>query len=353
MRFIPVLHPFFPISGILILHSVIVFSLSQDRKRCSKAYINGPCMMELTLLSVTMASAASGAGMITFWDMLLNVTRCTLCPCWLWMALETSGVKPAGLEPGKAYFVAMLPVLVFSAILFTNPLHGWHWPRTWFEGRVLVVERGLLPTLNTVYSQILLVASSILYLVGVLRHHGNERLRLIVLAVAYGFLFIGDWAWRLGLPLFRGVNPLSFFMTISFYAVGVSVLLYGFPRVRAPITEEDIRTMPPLELPRSEPAAIAEKMPQAGSRHAASSLAFSAERELSERQLSILHMVMEGQPYKAIALALGITERTVKYHMGQILDKYGLETREQLIAWAALQGLAPPAMAAWAVNGRR
>lgn len=335
MRFIPVLHPFFPISGILILHSVIVFSLSKDKKSCSRAYVNGLCMMELTVLSVTMASIASGEGMITFWNMLLNTARCTLCPCWLWMALETSGMKPAGLEPKKAYFMAMFPILVFSAILFTNPLHGWYWPRTWFEGRVLVVERGILPTINTLYCQILLVISSVVYLAGVLRHQGNERLRLVVLAIAYGFLFIGDWIWRLEIPLFHGVNPLSFFMTISFYAVGISVLLYGFPRVRAPITDEDLRVMPPFELPEQGTAAISAPAPGTESGKVGSS--FSAERELSERQLSILRRVMEGQPYKAIAFELGITERTVKYHMGQILDKCGLETREQLIALVAVR----------------
>lgn len=338
MHFIPVLRPFFPISGLLVLHSVIVYALSKDARSCSKAYINGLIMMELTLLSVTMASLAPGQGMVMFWNMLLLASRCALCPCWFWMALDMNGYKPAGLEPRKAYLIAMLPVFMFAAILFTNPLHGWYWTKTWFEGRTLVIEHGLLSALNTVYSQALLVASSIIYLVGVIRHRGNERLRLVVLAMAYGFLFMGDWTWRLELPILGGVNPLSFFYTIGFYAVGISVLLYGFPRVRPPITEEDIRSMPPLDLPvleadrekRAEvpPAARQDKI-----------VPFSAPNELSERQLDILRRVMEGEPYKAIAAELGITERTVKYHMGQILDKCGLETREQLIAWAALQGI--------------
>lgn len=336
MRFIPVLHPFFPISGILVLHTVIVFSLSKGRKSCSRAYVNGLILMELTLLGVTMASVAPNKGMIQFWDMLVLASRCVLCPCWLWMALDMSGIKPAGIRPSKVYLLALAPIAVACAILFTNPLHGWYWPGTWFEGRVLAVERGPVAAINTAYCQALLVIGSAIYLVGILRHRGNERLRLIVLGLAYSILFLGDAMWLLGIPIpgLRGVNPLSFFMTISFYAVGISVLLYGFPKVSAPITEDDIRARPRLELP----APVAGGQAQARVGEAGT---FSATKELSERQLAILRMVMDGQPYKAIAAVLGIAERTVKYHMGQILDKCDLETREQLIAWAALRGIAP------------
>lgn len=315
MHFIPVAHPFFPISGVLILQSVIVFALAKDAARCSKPYINGLCAMELTLLSVAMASVAPSEGMIVFWNMLLNVSRFVLCPCWLWMALDTSGLKPFGLPSKRVYALAMIPIAVFSAILFANPVLGWYWPSMSFEGRVLVVERSIIPKINTVYCQLLLVAGSAIYLVGLLRHRGNERIRLVALAVAYAFLFVGDWLWRLELPFFRGFNPLSFFLTIGFYLVGVSLIRYGFPRVKGPITEDVIEALPRLDL-------------AAPSRQG---------RELSERQEDILRMVMEGLPYKAIASELGIAERTVKYHMGQILDKCGLETREQLIAWAALR----------------
>ena len=342
MHFIPVVHPFFPLSGVLIVHTVVVFALAKDAKRCSRPYINGLCMMELTLLSVAMASVAPTRGMIMFWDMLLMASRFVLCPCWLWMALDTSGLRPFGLDSKKVYFIAMIPVAVFTLLLFLNPVLGWYWPVVRFEGDILVVERSLLPRLNTIYCQLLLVAGSFAYFVGVLRHGGNERIRLIVLAGAYAFLFAGDWVWRLEIPLLDGYNPLSFFQTIGFYLVGVSLLLFGFPRIKGPITDADLEALPRLQL-IPQPQGQVRSSDRDQGRNEARPLPFNARQELSERQESILRMVMEGIPYKAIASELGITERTVKYHMGQILDKCGLETREQLIAWAALRGLASPA----------
>ena len=38
--------------------------------------------------------------------------------------------------------------------------------------------------------------------------------------------------------------------------------------------------------------------------------------------------------YKEAAVALNLSEKTVKYHMGQILDRLHLKTREQAIAYA-------------------
>lgn len=334
MHLVPVLRPLFPISGILVIHTVIVYALTKDAKGCSKAYVNGLCFMELTLLSSLMATIAPYERLIVAWNMLLVASRSVLCPCWLWMALDMSGIRPAGLSPKKVYAFAMAPVALFSLVLFANPLLGWYWPSVRFDGRVLVVERSLLTFLNVGYCQVLLVLGSVAYAVGLVRHRGNERLRLVVLAVAYAFLFLGDVLWMAVVPMPRSVNPQSFFMTIGFYAVGASVVLYGFPRVRAPITEKDIEALPPLALPADRPGGNG-AAPAEGRRPPPDRPPFPAPNELSERQLCILRAVMEGRHYKDIAEELGIAERTVKYHMGQILDKCGLETREQLIAWAA------------------
>lgn len=320
MELVPVLRPLFPISGILVIHSVIVHALSKDAKACTRPYIIGLCLMELTLLSSLMSSIAPYDDLIIAWNMLLVVCRSLLCPCWLWMALDVSGIKPLGLDARRIFSLVLVPVLVFAIILFANPLLQWYWPSLHFEGRILVVERSLLPMINIVFCQVLLLFGSIAYAVGLLRHQGNERFRLIVLAVAYSFLFMGDWLYMLGVPLPRNINPQSFFMTIGFYAVGLSVAFFGFPRVRGPITSHDIEAMPPLSLTASPASAPP---------------SFPAPNMLSERQIAILRGVMAGRSYKHIASRLGITERTVKYHMGQILDKCGLETREQLIAWAA------------------
>jgi DNA-binding NarL/FixJ family response regulator len=63
------------------------------------------------------------------------------------------------------------------------------------------------------------------------------------------------------------------------------------------------------------------------------------EDELTERQTDILRLVSHGHTYKEIAAMLSISERTVNYHMGEILDKLRLQNRAQVIAYAARIGL--------------
>lgn len=62
-------------------------------------------------------------------------------------------------------------------------------------------------------------------------------------------------------------------------------------------------------------------------------------QQLSERQLEVLEMVAKGITYKEVGEALGLTERTVKYHMGKILELLHLENRAQVIAYAAHTGI--------------
>ena len=62
---------------------------------------------------------------------------------------------------------------------------------------------------------------------------------------------------------------------------------------------------------------------------------------LSPRQLQILTLVAQGQTYGQVAVTIGIAERTVKYHMAEILDRLHLQNRTQVIAYAAQSGLSP------------
>jgi len=62
---------------------------------------------------------------------------------------------------------------------------------------------------------------------------------------------------------------------------------------------------------------------------------------LSPRQLQILTLVAQGQTYSQVAVTIGIAERTVKYHMAEILDHLHLQNRAQVIAFAAQSGLVP------------
>ncbi len=55
--------------------------------------------------------------------------------------------------------------------------------------------------------------------------------------------------------------------------------------------------------------------------------------------MEVLQLVAQGLTNKEIAAALYVTERTVKYHMSEILQKLHLQNRAQVIAYAVRTGL--------------
>lgn len=64
-----------------------------------------------------------------------------------------------------------------------------------------------------------------------------------------------------------------------------------------------------------------------------------AKEELTEREIDILHLVVEGKTNKEIASDLFISENTVKIHLRNILDKLHLQNRIQAAVYAVRQGL--------------
>jgi len=70
-------------------------------------------------------------------------------------------------------------------------------------------------------------------------------------------------------------------------------------------------------------------------------LSKSATREEKEieiftkRQIEILDLIAKGITYKEVGDKLGLTERTVKYHMGRMIEQLHLENRSQVLMYAA------------------
>lgn len=60
---------------------------------------------------------------------------------------------------------------------------------------------------------------------------------------------------------------------------------------------------------------------------------------LTARQREILELAAQGMTYKEIAGVLDLSEHTVKYHMGEILQRLHLKNREQVVAYALRTGL--------------
>jgi two-component system NarL family response regulator len=61
---------------------------------------------------------------------------------------------------------------------------------------------------------------------------------------------------------------------------------------------------------------------------------------LSEREREVLTLVAQGLKYKEVAAKLFLSERTIKYHMGQILERLHLKNRAQVVEYARRTGLA-------------
>ncbi|HEV2236481.1 MAG TPA: response regulator transcription factor [Ktedonobacterales bacterium] len=60
---------------------------------------------------------------------------------------------------------------------------------------------------------------------------------------------------------------------------------------------------------------------------------------LTPRERDVLDLLAQGNPNKTIARALGISERTVKFHVTAIMHKLGAENRTEAVTLAAQRGL--------------
>jgi len=67
---------------------------------------------------------------------------------------------------------------------------------------------------------------------------------------------------------------------------------------------------------------------------------YTSTDELTERQFEILQLVAHGLPYREIGDRLYLTERTVKYHMGEILARLHLKGRQEAEDYARRHGMA-------------
>ncbi len=60
---------------------------------------------------------------------------------------------------------------------------------------------------------------------------------------------------------------------------------------------------------------------------------------LTPREREVLQLIAQGLPNKTIAIELGISEHTVKFHVGSILSKLEASSRAEALARAARLGL--------------
>ena len=60
---------------------------------------------------------------------------------------------------------------------------------------------------------------------------------------------------------------------------------------------------------------------------------------LNARQIEVLKLVADGLSYKEVGARLFLSERTIKYHMTEIMNRLHLENRAQVLAFAGRMGL--------------
>ena len=61
--------------------------------------------------------------------------------------------------------------------------------------------------------------------------------------------------------------------------------------------------------------------------------------ELTAREIEVLRMIAEGMGNREMALAMGISEHTVKFHVSSILDKLGAATRTEAVTLGIRRGI--------------
>jgi two-component system, NarL family, response regulator len=64
-----------------------------------------------------------------------------------------------------------------------------------------------------------------------------------------------------------------------------------------------------------------------------------ARMQVTPRELSTLRLMADGKSNKEIATSLGITERTVKSHLGHLFEKLGVTSRTEAVKVASRRGL--------------
>jgi DNA-binding NarL/FixJ family response regulator len=92
----------------------------------------------------------------------------------------------------------------------------------------------------------------------------------------------------------------------------------------------------PAEPPEARPAGppVAPQERSSHARHTTTGL--------THRQMEVLRLVATGLTYKEVGASLSMSERTVRYHMSEVMGRLHLEHRSQVLAYAGRAGLVGP-----------
>ena len=161
------------------------------------------------------------------------------------------------------------------------------------------------------------------------------QIKIVMLTVAAEDATLFE-ALKLGASgyLLKNLDSGQFFHLLREVMRGETVLS---PRLATQVLATFAQDAPPPEPepPLIAPSEIEEAMLTAGK---ADSAAADLLPTLTHRQQAVLRLVVQGLTNKEIAKELSITERTVKYHIGLILERLQLRSRYELARYAQEQG---------------
>ena len=144
----------------------------------------------------------------------------------------------------------------------------------------------------------------------------------------------------------RALSPASRVIVLTSFLEDERVL----PAIQAGAAGYLLKNVAPAELARAIRAAHAGEAiidPTAAARlvHAIADDArprIEEPERLTRRERDVLELIARGQSNKRIALELGISEKTVKTHVGHLLAKLGVTDRTQAALMAVEEGLVGP-----------
>ncbi len=61
-------------------------------------------------------------------------------------------------------------------------------------------------------------------------------------------------------------------------------------------------------------------------------------QRFSEREKDVIELLLQGKSNKQIALDLGISTRTVEFHLGNIFNKLGVGSRTEAVLYGLRKG---------------
>lgn len=215
---------FLLIAGTLCLF--VSFVIVYTRRNVAGASSLAVLLVALAWWDITYAIFWAGTPGITkyFW---LDITYAgaVTVPAALFVFSMQFTNKQTLLKNPLASFLYIEPLFVLIS-LFTDPYHGLFFAGKRVENSALILDAGPVFWFNVVYSYVLVLLATIIFLRAFLRSSGIYRKQLGVILLGISFTWINSIVFVLGLHLLPGADNTPFSFTITALAFAFAIWRY-------------------------------------------------------------------------------------------------------------------------------